>query len=128
MSSTMWRVGPLGAVLADDNEDSWRATHADEGEVWAASSDLVMHLSSPAAVFESVAEEDKDDDALALAAAWLGLHIMMKCTLLLMSGGNDRHGHCLLAGCGGTRNETRVHAALAKTFPPKITSSRHKYT
>lgn len=76
MSSTMWRVGPLGAVLADDNEDSWRATHADEGEVWAASSDLVMLLRPAAAVFESVAEEDKDD-ALALAAAWLGLHMIM---------------------------------------------------
>lgn len=83
MSSTMWRlmVGLslllLLATLVPVDEDSWRATHADDGEACAASSDLVMLLSATP-VLESVAEEEEDEDALALAlAAWLGLHMIL---------------------------------------------------
>ena len=79
----MWRlmVGLslllLLATLVPVDEDSWRATHADDGEACAASSDFVMLLSATP-VLESVAEEEEDEDALALAlAAWLGLHMIL---------------------------------------------------
>ena len=79
----MWRlmVGLslllLLATLVPVDEDSWRATHADDGEACAASSDLVMLLSTTP-VLESVAEEEEDEGALALTlAAWLGLHMIL---------------------------------------------------
>ena len=130
MSSTMWRlmVGLslllLLATWVPVDEDSWRATHADDGEACAASSDFVMLLSATP-VLENVAEEE-DEDALALAlAAWLGLHMFL---VLLPYDMNMNTGR---RQCGGNgiarmleRRETRrvpsmLCAALAK-------SSRHK--
>ena len=129
MSSTMWRllVGLSLLLLAPwvpVDEDSRRATHADDGEACAASSDLVMLLSTTP-VLESVAEEEEDEDALALAlAAWLGLHMFL---VLLPYDMNMNTGR---RQCGGNgiarmleRRETRrvpsmLCAALAK-------SSRH---
>lgn len=70
-------------VVVLDDEDSWRATHADDGEACAASSDFEMHLSvaplllvAAVSSLESVAEAE--GDALVLAAvAWLGLHMVV---------------------------------------------------
>ena len=82
MSRTMWRVVLVGPPTLgdDDDEDSWSATHADDGEACAASSDLVMLLSiAPpvgVSILESVAVDDEEDLALA-AAAWLGLHMVI---------------------------------------------------
>lgn len=122
----MWRllVGLSLLLLAPwvpVDEDSRRATHADDGEACAASSDFVMLLSATP-VLESVAEEEEDEDALALAlAAWLGLHMI----LLLLPYDMNMDMNTGRRQCGGNDATCSVDACCVLQCAALAKSSRH---